>query len=95
MTRKGSQFQLTVHVTPNSKAPGIEVEADGTVHVNLAAPPREGMANLELCQVLAKALHVPKTALEVVAGSKGRDKVVLLPETLDATTILERLRAAG
>jgi uncharacterized protein YggU (UPF0235/DUF167 family) len=61
-----------VHVTPNSKAPGLEVEADGTVHVNLAAPPREGMANLELCQVLAKALHVPKTALEVVAGSSGR-----------------------
>jgi len=40
------------------------------------APPVEGAANAELIAFLAERLGVPKSAVQVRRGARGRDKLV-------------------
>lgn len=44
--------------------------------VRLAAPPVEGAANDELRRVVAKALKVPPSRIELVQGRSSRNKVL-------------------
>ncbi len=44
--------------------------------IRLAASPVEGAANAELITLLAKQLRLPKSAISIVRGLKGRDKVL-------------------
>lgn len=44
--------------------------------MRLNAPPRDGQANLEVINVLAKALGCSKADLRIVQGQKARQKVV-------------------
>ncbi len=44
--------------------------------IRLAAPPVEGEANAELVRFLAKRLGVTKSAVRIVKGEKGRQKMV-------------------
>ena len=46
------------------------------VKVRLTAPPVEGRANEELIKFLSEVLGVAKSQMEIVAGEKGRDKLV-------------------
>jgi uncharacterized protein (TIGR00251 family) len=48
----------------------------GVLAVRVTAPPVEGEANRAVVAVLARALRVPPSAIEVVRGDRGRDKVV-------------------
>jgi uncharacterized protein (TIGR00251 family) len=49
---------------------------DGTLTVRVTAPPVEGRANAAVGAVLAAALGVPVSAVSVVHGERGRDKLV-------------------
>jgi hypothetical protein len=42
--------------------------------VAVAAAPHEGQANLAVCEAVAEALGVPRRAVELVAGPRGRRK---------------------
>lgn len=53
-------------------------------------PPVEGSANAALERLLAGALHVPKSAVHVVAGARGREKTVAI-EGLTQDEALRRL----
>lgn len=46
----------------------------GALKVRLTAPPVEGKANKMCAAFLAKALGVPKSAVEIVSGHTGRNK---------------------
>lgn len=63
---------------------------DGALLVRVAAPPEKGKANEELRACLAKALGVPKSSIELVAGSGSRRKRISLPAETEAA-----LRALG
>ena len=56
----------------------------------MAAPPERGRANEALVGLLAEALDVPAGAVRVVAGQRGRSKVVEI-ETLDTKQVERRL----
>jgi uncharacterized protein (TIGR00251 family) len=86
---------LAVRITPRaSKDEIIEILQDGTVRIRLNAPPTEGAANKALKVYLAKVLNIPKSSIEIVAGSTGSDKLVSILG-MDAETaqlkILEHL----
>lgn len=82
---------LAIRVTPRaSKNEITEILSDGTVKVRLTAPPVEGKANEALLEFLSDVLGVPKTKLEVVAGTTGRDKLVSVLD-LDAQTVHDRI----
>lgn len=68
---------LAIRVIPRSgKNEIVEVMEDGRIKIRLTAPPVEGKANLALIRFLAGVLGVPESNLEIVAGEKGRDKIV-------------------
>jgi uncharacterized protein (TIGR00251 family) len=60
----------------------------GVVRIRLNAPPVEGRANESLVRFLAKTLGVPKSRITLVAGERGRSKIVrvdgVTPEELMA-----------
>jgi uncharacterized protein (TIGR00251 family) len=85
---------FAVRVIPRASRRGIVgIQDDGSLKIRLTSPAREGRANRELVDYLAGLLHVAKSRIEIVAGHKGRKKLIgvegLLPAAVDA-----RLRPA-
>jgi hypothetical protein len=82
---------LAIRVTPRaSRNEIVEVLTDGTVKIRLTAPPVEGKANEALVDFLAGILDVPPSAIEIVAGATGRDKLVSILN-VDAETVHARI----
>jgi uncharacterized protein (TIGR00251 family) len=72
-----SKTRLQVFVKPNAKCSQItSLSDDGEAHVQLAAPPRDGEANQELVQFMAKFLKLRKSDVQLVGGHKSRQKVL-------------------
>ena len=69
-------MQLTVRVIPRASKPGIAGTRDGALLVRLQSRPIEGAANAELIEILAKALHVPRGSISIIAGERSRQKRV-------------------
>ena len=79
-----------MRVTPRSSRNRAEV-AEGAVKVWVTASPTDGQANLAVCELLAKRLDVPKSAVSIVRGESSRDKQVLV-QGLSTDEALLRLR---
>ncbi|MBN2310040.1 MAG: YggU family protein [Candidatus Hydrogenedentes bacterium] len=69
---------LRVRVQPRASRNAIVCEPDGRVRVALTAPPLEGRANQALRAFVAKAFGIPKSAVELAAGQRGRHKTLRL-----------------
>lgn len=68
---------LRVRVQPRaSRAAVAGWRADGALSLRVTAPPVEGAANAAVGALLAEALGVRASAVEIVHGTRGRDKVV-------------------
>ena len=57
--------------------------------VRVAAPPVEGAANDALIAYFASSLHIPKRAVEIVSGERGRQKRIAI-----AGVTADQIRAA-
>jgi uncharacterized protein (TIGR00251 family) len=69
---------LRVRVQPRAARDALAGERAGALVVRLTAPPVEGRANEALARLLGRALGVPPSAVQVVRGETGRDKVVAI-----------------
>ncbi|RUT05598.1 UPF0235 protein [Dulcicalothrix desertica PCC 7102] len=69
-------MQIRVKVKPNSKAPKIIEEEDGSLTVHLKSPPVDGKANEELIKTLAEKYNVPKSDVTIKSGLSARQKLV-------------------
>ena len=68
---------FTVRVVPRaSKTEIIGLMDDGALKVRLTAPPAEGKANEALVEFLAEVLSVRRDQIEIIAGHKGREKLI-------------------
>ena len=67
---------LRVRVQPRASRDGLSGERLGALVVRLTAPPLAGRANQALVRLLAAALGVPPSAVRVLRGEAGRDKLV-------------------
>jgi uncharacterized protein (TIGR00251 family) len=65
-----------VRVQPRASRSEVAGTHGEAIKIRLAAPPVEGLANAELVAFLAKQLGVSKSAVRIVKGERGRDKVV-------------------
>ena len=75
---------LPVRVIPRASRNEVaEILSDQTVKIRLVSPPGEQETNKELIGYLSKILNVPEKNMEIVAGNKGRDKLVSI---LDVTS---------
>ncbi len=67
---------IRVRVKPNARRSAIVGVRDGALLVNLAAPPHDGEANVELVSLFARVANVPKSNVALVSGASGRQKLV-------------------
>lgn len=65
-----------VRVQPRAGRDEVAGVEGGALKVRLTAPPVEGRANEACLRLLAERLGLPRRRLALVAGERGRDKLV-------------------
>jgi uncharacterized protein (TIGR00251 family) len=75
-TKKTSNRQLEVKVTPNASRNEITGWHDNVLQVKIAAAPEKGKANKELIDFLGRALGVKKSDISIVKGETSRNKSI-------------------
>ena len=82
---------IAVRVTPRaSRNEVVEIQNDGTIRIRLTAPAHEGKANEELIKFLSEILGAPKSNIDIVAGTTGRDKLITVLG-MDADEVQNRI----
>ena len=85
--------RLRVRVQPGAKRAGVALDPARGLTVRVAAAAVEGAANAAVIELLARALlRLPRSALRLHSGARGRDKVIEVD--LDADALIARLDAA-
>lgn len=74
---------LGVRLTPRSGRDALgtpQRDPDGVVRLraSVTAPPTDNLANAALIALMAKSWKIPKSAIGVVAGARGREKRILI-----------------
>jgi uncharacterized protein (TIGR00251 family) len=72
----GGAVTFRVRVAPRAARTAAAGEHDGALKVRVAAPPVEGAANAELTRFLARALGLPRSAVEIASGHASKSKLV-------------------
>jgi len=79
---------LRVRVQPRASRPGVAGARAGALLVRVSAPPLEGAANEALLRLLGRELGVAPSAIRILRGAAGREKVLsvrgLTPEAVRA-----------
>ena len=84
---------LLVRVVPRAGRSALAGVRDGALLIRVAAAPVRGAANDALTEVLASALDLPRTRIQLVSGGHARLKRVRI-EGLGASEVVRRLDAA-
>lgn len=69
------ETRIPVRVTPKAAANRIAVDAVGLIRVYVTTVPEGGKATAAVVQLLAKAIGIPKSRLELVRGETSREKL--------------------
>lgn len=83
--------RLGVLLSPRAKASALVSLNGEDLKIKIAAPPVDGAANSALVKFLAALLGRPAASISVVAGQRGRRKVVKI-EGLSQDELWSRLR---
>ncbi|KPK82504.1 MAG: hypothetical protein AMS25_02200 [Gemmatimonas sp. SM23_52] len=75
MSLRGA-VRFAVRVQPRAARTELVGVHGDALKIRVMAPPVEGAANAELIAFLAERLGVPKSAVQVRRGARGRDKLV-------------------
>ena len=69
--------QIAVRVTARARRNAVELR-DGQIRISVTAVPEGGKANAAVQKLLARALGVAPSRLELIRGATARDKVFRL-----------------
>ena len=83
---------LAVRVQPGASRDEIVGWRGAALRVRVSAPPQDGRANAAVTRLLAAALGVAPSTVELVRGAGGRDKMYRF-RTLDVAAARARLGA--
>jgi len=73
------ELYLRVKARPAASLTAIkEIREDGTVKIDIAAPPIRGRANQELIKFLAKIFNLDKENVIIISGAAERTKLIKL-----------------
>jgi uncharacterized protein (TIGR00251 family) len=75
-SEKDGAITFAVRVVPRALRSEIAGEHEGALRVRVAAPPVDGAANEELLRTLARALKVPRSAVEIIRGQTSKTKCI-------------------
>lgn len=79
-----------IHVTPRARRDGVTGSHGDALRVSVKAPPADGRANRSCVAVLSEVLAVPRSAVDLDPGSRGRRKRVRVRG--DPPSLAARLR---
>jgi uncharacterized protein (TIGR00251 family) len=82
-----------VRVRPRAAREGLAGAREGALVVRLTAPPVEGQANAALVRLVGRVLGVAPSAVALVRGATGRDKLLRV-SGLSAADVRARLARA-
>jgi uncharacterized protein YggU (UPF0235/DUF167 family) len=71
--------RLALRVTPGARSEGIEL-GEGVVLIKVRTKPQDGKANEAVLELLAEALGVATSRLQLLRGATGRDKLVRIED---------------
>jgi len=71
--------RLRLRVRPGARRNEIVGSHGGALKLSVTAAPEKGKANQAVSRLLASALDVPPSKIEIVAGTSSSDKVVVVP----------------
>ena len=74
-------MKINIRVVANAKQNKV-IQEEGRLKVYLTAPAVDGKANKALIEILSEYFKVKKRQIQIVGGSKNRNKVVLLDKLL-------------
>jgi uncharacterized protein YggU (UPF0235/DUF167 family) len=74
-----SESKLAVRVTPGARSESLEI-ADGRLLAKVRAKPQDGKANLAVLALVASALGVAPSKLELLRGATSREKLLQIEE---------------
>ena len=75
---------ILVRVIPRARKTEISGVRDDAIVVRVAAPPVEGAANDVLVEFFADAFGIPRRAVRILSGERGRQKRIELAGVTDA-----------
>jgi uncharacterized protein (TIGR00251 family) len=84
---------LRVRVHPGAARDEVVGWRENVLRVRVVAPPHDGRANQAVTRLLAAALGVAPSTVELVRGAAARDKLFRV-RSLDAGAVRARLGAA-
>lgn len=85
---------VRVRAQPGARRSGIVGEHDGALKIAVTAAPEKGKANKALVEVLARALGVRKSSVQLIAGeTSGHKRFRVLG--IGPAELRRRLRAAA
>ena len=71
---------IAVHAQPGAKKSAVAGLHGEALKIRIAAPPAEGKANAALTDFVARALGVPRRAVNIVKGESSREKLLLVAD---------------
>lgn len=89
----GGAVRIPVKVRPRSSRSAVLGVREGALDVALRAPPADGAANTELCELLARTLGIRKSDVTIAMGASHRKKLLAVCG-LDVDGVRTRLRQA-
>ena len=72
--------KITVYVKPQAKYQKIQPLLDGSIKVWVKSKPKQGKANQELVELLAKHFNVSYSCIQIIRGIKARKKIIVVKE---------------
>jgi len=81
--------EFDVRVVPRSSRNKLELQ-NGSLKAWVHASPTEGQANKAVCELIAEALKISKSSVEIVRGESSRTKGVRI-YGLDSVEVQKRL----
>ncbi|OLC54049.1 MAG: hypothetical protein AUH85_12705 [Chloroflexi bacterium 13_1_40CM_4_68_4] len=72
-------LKISVRVTPRASRARLALDR-GRLHAWVTAPPLDGKANQAVRALVAAALEVREWEVQIIAGERGREKVLLVPD---------------
>lgn len=91
ITDRADGCVLCVRARPGARRNGIVGEQAGALKVAVTAPPDKGRANDAIVEVLADALGIKRSQIELISGPTSRQKKFLV-RGLTADTLRNHLR---
>ena len=84
-------FVFDLKVVPSSGRNKWMLDKSGRLKCYLKNPPEKGLANKELIKILAKALSLTQSDVEIIAGATSRSKKIRVSLDIDFDKLLNLL----